>query len=102
MDMVTKLGKENSVVIFSKTNCCMSHAVTTLIRNFGANPMIYELDQMPNGHQLEKGLKELGCDPSVPAVFMNKEFVGGSNEIMSLNIRGKLKPLLIKANAIWV
>ncbi|KAL3818858.1 hypothetical protein ACJIZ3_004763 [Penstemon smallii] len=102
MDTLTSLGSENSVVIFSKTNCCMSHAIETLIRGYGANPFVYKLDQLPNGLQMEKAILALGCNPSVPAVFVDKEFIGGSNEIMSLNIRGMLKPLLIKANAIWV
>ncbi|KAG5607350.1 hypothetical protein H5410_028842 [Solanum commersonii] len=35
-------------------------------------------------------------------VFIGEEFVGGSNEIMSLNVRGKLKQVLLKANAIWI
>ncbi|KAI3451081.1 hypothetical protein Pfo_007746 [Paulownia fortunei] len=102
MEMVMNLGTENPVVIFSKTSCCMSHAISTLIRSFGANPKVHELDQLPNGHQMENELMALGCNPTVPAVFIDKKFVGGPNEIMSLNIRGKLKPLLIKANAIWI
>ncbi|KAK4417280.1 Monothiol glutaredoxin-S2 [Sesamum alatum] len=102
MDMVMKLGTQNPVVIFSKTSCGISHAISQLIRGFGANPVVHELDELPNGHEMEKALMALGCNPSVPAVFIGNEFVGGSNEIMSLNIRGKLKPLLMKANAIWV
>ncbi|KAK4417278.1 Monothiol glutaredoxin-S2 [Sesamum alatum] len=102
MDMVTKLGTEKPVVIFSKTSCGISHAISQLICGFGANPVVHELDELPNGHEMEKALMALGCNPSVPAVFIGNEFVGGSNEIMSLNIRGKLKPLLMKANAIWV
>ncbi|KAI3462011.1 hypothetical protein Pfo_018674 [Paulownia fortunei] len=102
MDTLLTLGAGSPVVIFSKTNCCMSHAIIMLIRGFGANPVAYELDHLPNGHQIEKALMSLGCNPSVPAVFIGKEFLGGSNEIMSLNIKGKLKPLLIKANAIWI
>ncbi|KAK4394037.1 Monothiol glutaredoxin-S1 [Sesamum angolense] len=102
MDMVMNLGTEKPVVIFSKTSCGISHAIITLIRGFGANPTVHELDELPNGHEIEKALMALGCNPSVPAVFIGKAFVGGSNEIMSLNIRGKLKPLLLKANAIWI
>ncbi|KAL0284723.1 UNVERIFIED_CONTAM: Monothiol glutaredoxin-S2 [Sesamum calycinum] len=102
MDMMTKLGMEKPVVIFSKTNCGISHAISTLIRGFGANPTVHELDELPNGREIEKALMALGCNPSVPAVFIGKEFVGGSNEIMSLNIRGMLRPLLINANAIWI
>ncbi|XP_049354374.1 monothiol glutaredoxin-S1-like [Solanum verrucosum] len=102
MDMVMKLGATNAVVIFTKSSCCISHSIETLIRSFGANPTIYELDTHPNGKQMEKALIELGCQPSVPAIFIGKELVGGANEIMSLNVRGKLKQLLIRANAIWV
>nr|XP_009761795.1 PREDICTED: monothiol glutaredoxin-S6-like [Nicotiana sylvestris] len=102
MDMVMKLGAESPVVIFSKSTCCMSHSIETLIRGFGANPTVYELDKLPNGRQMENALVELGCQLSVPAVFIGKNFVGGSNEIMSLNVRGKLKQLLLRANAIWI
>ncbi|XP_073280627.1 monothiol glutaredoxin-S1-like [Primulina huaijiensis] len=103
MDLLMMLGSANSVVIFTKTSCCMSYSINKLISSFGANPTIYEIDRLPNGKQIEKALTTaLGCNPSVPAVFIGKEFVGGSNEIISLNIQGKLKPLLIKANAIWI
>ncbi|KAH0683211.1 hypothetical protein KY290_021799 [Solanum tuberosum] len=103
MERVMKLGGESPVVIFTKSNCCISHSIETLIRSFGANPTIYELDELPNGMEMERALVELGCKPSVPAVFIGKELVGGSNEIMSLNLRGnKLKQLLIRAKAIWV
>ncbi|KAG5567672.1 hypothetical protein RHGRI_003017 [Rhododendron griersonianum] len=102
MDTVTSLGAEKPVVIFSKSNCCISHSIKTLICSFGANPMVYELDELPNGQQLERELVALGRQPSVPAVFIGKELVGGSNEVMSLHLRGKLVQSLRKAKAIWV
>ncbi|KAF3621423.1 Monothiol glutaredoxin-S2 [Capsicum annuum] len=102
MDMVMKLGASSTVVIFIKSSCCISHTIETLIRSFGTNPIVYELDTHSNGKQMEKALIELGCQPSVPAIFIGKELVGGANEIMSLNVSGKLKQMLIRANAIWV
>ncbi|TMW90410.1 hypothetical protein EJD97_015729 [Solanum chilense] len=102
MEMVMKMGAQSPVVIFSRSTCCISHTIETLIRNFGANPIVYELDRLQNGKELERALVEIGCQQIVPVVFIGNELVGGSNEIMSLNIRGKLKQLLIKANAIWV
>ncbi|OIT34436.1 PREDICTED: monothiol glutaredoxin-S6-like [Nicotiana attenuata] len=102
MDMVMKLGAASPVVIFSKSSCCISRSIETLIRSFGAHPIVYELDKYPSGKQLEKALIKLGCQPSVRAVFIGNEFIGGSNKIMSLNVRSKLKQLLIRANAIWV
>lgn len=73
-----------------------------LINGFGANPLVYELDEHQNGSEIEQALVAMGCNPCVPAVFIGKKFIGGSNEVMSLNVQGKLKPLLIKANAIWL
>ncbi|GFZ13707.1 thioredoxin superfamily protein [Actinidia rufa] len=90
MEMVTSLAAQSPVVIFSKSNCCMCHTIKTLICGIGANPTIYELDELPNGQELERELLALGCRPSVPAVFIGREFVGGSNEIMSLHLKGEL------------
>ncbi|KAI3495397.1 hypothetical protein L1887_37735 [Cichorium endivia] len=102
MSSVKGLVADNPLVIFSKTSCSMSHSIKSLIRNFGANPTIYELDEISNGEQVEQELLGLGCTPSVPVVFIGKKLVGGANEVMSLNVRSRLKPLLIEAKAIWL
>ncbi|KAM7495909.1 hypothetical protein LguiA_020323 [Lonicera macranthoides] len=99
---VTRLVAENPVVIFSKSTCCMSHTIKTLISSFGANPTVYELDELPNGQQMERELRAMGRKPSVPAVFIGRELIGGANEIMSLHVQGKLPQLLINAGAIWM
>ncbi|KAD3338201.1 hypothetical protein E3N88_33722 [Mikania micrantha] len=101
MALVTSLVNKRPVVIFSKSSCCMCHTIKTLISNFGANPTVYELDEHPDGKQLEKELRGLGCKPSVPAVFIGEDLIGGANEIMSLHLKGQLVQLLLKANAIW-
>ncbi|CAL5357585.1 unnamed protein product [Camellia sinensis] len=102
MATVSALGARNPVVIFSKSGCCICHTIKTLMYNFGASPAIYELDELPNGRQLEKELKALGRQPTVPAVFIGGELVGGSNEVMSLHLQRRLVQLLIQAGAIFV
>ncbi|GKF40389.1 monothiol glutaredoxin-S2-like protein [Tanacetum coccineum] len=102
MTMVTALVNDRSVVIFSKSSCYLSHTIKTLISSFGANPTVYELDEHPKGQQIEKEIKGLGCKPSVPAVFIGQELIGGANEKMTLHLKGQLVPLLLRANAIWV
>ncbi|CAK9154682.1 unnamed protein product [Ilex paraguariensis] len=102
MDDVKRLAEANPVVIFSKSSCYITEYVEKLIRNFGANPTIYELDVMENGKQMERALLALGCNLSVPAVYIGKELVGGAKEVTSLNVRGELKQRLIDAHAIWV
>ncbi|KAK7378943.1 hypothetical protein VNO80_04393 [Phaseolus coccineus] len=102
MDMITNMVAEKPVVIFSKSTCCLSHSMTSLIRSFGANPTVHELDEMANGQQIESALLQMGCQPSVPAVFIGQRFIGGSKKIMSLHLRNELIPLLKNAGAIWI
>ncbi|KAL5791739.1 hypothetical protein ACOSP7_000333 [Xanthoceras sorbifolium] len=102
MDMVSSLVAEKPVVIFSRTSCSMSHAIKTLILNFGANPTIYELDEIANGQQIERELVQLGCQPSVPAVFIGQQFIGGAKQVMSLQVQNQLVQLLRRAGAIWI
>lgn len=102
MESVRNLVNEKPLVIFSKNSCCVSHSMKQLMSGYGANATIYELDEIPNGNELEKGLTSMGCKPSVPTIFIGNNFIGGSNEILSLQIQGKLVPMLIEAGAIWV
>ncbi|XP_054800084.1 monothiol glutaredoxin-S6-like [Prosopis cineraria] len=104
MDTVRRLIGERPVVIFSKSSCCMSHSVKALICNFGANPTVIEVDKLPKGQQeqVETALLQLGCNPSVPAVFIGQQFIGGAAQVISLNVQNKLNELLLKARAIFV
>lgn len=102
MDVVTRLIAEKPVVIFSKSTCCMSHSVKALICGFGADPMVIEVDTMANGLQIERALVQLGCRPSVPAVFIGQQFIGGADAVISLNIQNKLAQLLLRARAIFI
>jgi len=73
-----------------------------LITSYGANPTIYELDEVPNGREIDMALQKLGCKPSVPAVFIGQKLVGGANDVISLQVQGKLVPMLMDAGAIWI
>ncbi|KAB1214039.1 Monothiol glutaredoxin-S4 [Morella rubra] len=102
MERVTKMVSERPVVIFSKSSCCICHSIKTLFNDFGVNPAVYELDEIPRGKDIEQALARLGCSPSVPAVFIGGELVGGTNEVMSLHLSRSLKPMLKRVGALWV
>lgn len=82
----------------------MCHSVKTLISSYGANAAVYELDERPDGEELEKALVAASGQQteSLPVVFISQELVGGESEIMSLHVKGKLVALLKKAKAIWI
>ncbi|XWS31670.1 hypothetical protein CRYUN_Cryun23aG0096100 [Craigia yunnanensis] len=102
MEVVTRMITDRPVVIFSRSSCCMSHTIKTLISGFGANPTVYELDEIQNGQQIERELQEMGCKPSVPSVFIGQKLIGGPNQVMTLQVTNQLVPLLIRAGAIWI
>ncbi|KAK9287624.1 hypothetical protein L1049_016060 [Liquidambar formosana] len=102
MEEVTKLVAQRPLVIFSRTHCFMSHSIMTLFREFGADPAVHELDQIPEGRDIEQALTSLGRDPIVPTVYIGGELVGGANEVMSLHLNRTLIPWLKRVNAIWV
>ncbi|KAL2944545.1 Monothiol glutaredoxin-S1 [Bienertia sinuspersici] len=102
MDIVNRLVEQRPLVIFSRSSCCISHSVMQLINSYGANATIYQLDDMSNGQEVDKALQRLGLKPSIPAVFIGQRLVGGAKEIISLQIQGRLVPMLKEAGAIWV
>ncbi|KAK9726235.1 hypothetical protein RND81_05G200700 [Saponaria officinalis] len=102
MEVLNHLVYEHPVVIFTKSSCCMSHSVIQLISSYGANATVYEVEDLPNGQEVDKALQKLGLRPSVPAVFIGQKFVGGAKEIISLQVRGRLTSMLKEARAIWV
>ncbi|XP_031094551.1 monothiol glutaredoxin-S10-like [Ipomoea triloba] len=103
MERVAKAASQKAVVIFSKSTCCMCHAIKRLFYEQGVSPLIYELDQdFCNGREMERALLRLGCNPAVPAVFVGGRFVGSANTVMTLHITGALKKMLKDAGALWL
>ncbi|KAF8392556.1 hypothetical protein HHK36_022901 [Tetracentron sinense] len=102
MERVRILASQKPVVIFSKSTCCMCHTIKALFSELGVYPAFHELDQVPNGREMERELLSLGQNPAVPAVFIGGELAGGANEVMALHINGSLIPWLIRVRAIWV
>ncbi|KAL3812827.1 hypothetical protein ACJIZ3_014095 [Penstemon smallii] len=102
MDRIAKLASQRAVVIFSKSTCCMCHAIKRLFYEQGVSPMIHELDEDSRGKEMEYALIKLGCSPTVPAVFIGGKFVGSANIVMTLQLNGSLKQMLIDAGALWL
>ncbi|XP_042475496.1 monothiol glutaredoxin-S9-like [Macadamia integrifolia] len=94
MEKVMRLASEKGVVMFSKSTCCMCYAVKILFHELGVSPMVHELDQDPEGRDMERALQRMGCSSPVPAVFIGGKLVGSTNEVMTLHLSGSLVPLI--------
>ncbi|CAL1397134.1 unnamed protein product [Linum trigynum] len=102
MERVFQLAAERPVVVFSKSTCCMCHTIKTLFFDFGVNPTVYELDQVPGGREIEQALARHGVAGDFPVVFVGGNLVGGANEIMTLHLNGSLSAMLKRAGALWL
>ncbi|MFQ6633560.1 hypothetical protein Gotur_011660 [Gossypium turneri] len=96
MDKVTRLASENGLVLFSKSSCCLCYAVKILFQEIGVTPTVHELDQDPEGREMERALMRLGCSAPVPAVFIGGKLVGSTNEVMSLHLSASNLMLYIR------
>ncbi|KZT76522.1 hypothetical protein F511_03601 [Dorcoceras hygrometricum] len=101
MERIRYLASQKAAVIFTKSSCCMCHSIKALFYDLGASPAIHELDQDENGREMELALRGLGCNPTVPCVFIGGQFVGSTKDVISHHVDGSLKQLLINAKAIW-
>ncbi|KAM7276124.1 hypothetical protein ACFE04_017990 [Oxalis oulophora] len=98
MDRVRDLSSKKAAVIFTKSSCYMSHSIKTLFYDLGASPAIHEIDQ---DRELERALWAMGCNPTLPAVFIGGRYIGSAKDVISLHVDGSLKQMLIDAKAIW-
>ncbi|KAK4363615.1 hypothetical protein RND71_018856 [Anisodus tanguticus] len=105
MDKVQRMASDHGVVIFSKSTCCLCYSVTILFRDLGVDPYVHELDHDSEGKDMEKALMRMGCNASVPAVFIggklpyifiDGKLVGSTNEVMSLHLKCSLNTPLLK------
>ncbi|CAL0320596.1 unnamed protein product [Lupinus luteus] len=101
MDRVRDLASKKACVVFTKSSCYMCHSITQLFYELGASPAVHELDNDAYGREMEWALRSLGCNPSVPAVFIGAKFVGSAKDVISLHVDGSLKQKLKDAKAIW-
>jgi len=101
MERVSELARTKAAVIFAKSSCCMCHSIQSLFHDLGASPAVYELDHEARGREMEWALQRLGCNPTVPAVFIGGKYVGSARDVLGAHLNGSLKDMLIEAKAIW-
>ncbi|KAL2505291.1 Glutaredoxin-C8 [Abeliophyllum distichum] len=102
LEKVARVALESAVVIFSKTTCCMCHAMKTLLYEMGVNMRVYELDEDPRGNEIERALEIISSSNDVPIVFIGGKLVGSMDRVITCLINGKLVPLLKDAGALWL
>ncbi|KAL8506525.1 hypothetical protein ACS0TY_017418 [Phlomoides rotata] len=107
-DDVRRMVKENAVMVFAGSGCCMTHVVKRLLHSLGVNPAVYEVEEgfedVVVGELREADGCGGGMEDSVqfPVVFVGGRWFGGLDRILATHIRGELIPLLKQAGALWL
>ncbi|MFB6344482.1 MAG: Grx4 family monothiol glutaredoxin [bacterium] len=93
--------EEENVVIFMKGNarqpmCGFSEAAVEVIQSYDVDFETYDVLQ---DDELRQGIKEYSDWPTIPQVYINGEFVGGSDIVREMHQKGDLEPLIDDAKS---
>jgi len=101
-DVIKKQVGENRVVLYMKgtadfPQCGFSANAVGILRECGVNE-IFTVNVLDNP-DIRQGIKDYANWPTVPQLYVNGEFVGGSDIMTEMYRSGELKKLLEKAPA---
>ncbi|MBD2234225.1 Grx4 family monothiol glutaredoxin [Phormidium tenue] len=101
MDAATKerldqLVQNNTIMVFMKGNklmpqCGFSNNVVQILNVLGAP---FETVDVLADPDIRQGIKEYSNWPTIPQVYINGEFVGGSDILIELYQNGKLQEMV--------
>ncbi|KAI1452427.1 putative glutaredoxin [Annulohypoxylon moriforme] len=89
---------ENAVAVFSKTFCPYCSASKRLLDSLGAKYKLVELDEAPDGPEIQAALAEISGQRTVPNIWIGKKHIGGNSDLQAKS--GELKNLLSEAGAL--
>jgi monothiol glutaredoxin len=101
-DVIKKQVEDNRVVLYMKGSpdfpqCGFSANAVQILRASGANE-IFTVNVLENP-EIRQGIKEFANWPTIPQLYVNGEFVGGSDIMTEMFKSGELKKLLEKTTA---
>lgn len=93
---IDELVKQNKVMVFMKGNklmpqCGFSNNVVQILNVLGVP---FETCDVLADPEIRQGIKEYSSWPTVPQVYVNGEFVGGSDILIELYQKGELQQLV--------
>ncbi|MFB2983443.1 Grx4 family monothiol glutaredoxin [Microseira sp. BLCC-F43] len=90
---IDTLVKENKILVFMKGNklmpqCGFSNNVVQILNTLGVP---YETVDVLEDYEIRQGIKEYSNWPTIPQVYINGEFIGGSDIMIELYQQGELQ-----------
>ena len=95
-ERIDTLVEENKIVVFMKGNklmpqCGFSNNVVQILNTLGVP---FETLDVLADYEIRQGIKEYSNWPTIPQVYINGQFVGGSDILIELYNKGELQQLV--------
>lgn len=95
-EKIDTLVKQNKVMLFMKGSklmpqCGFSNNAVQIFNSLGVP---FETFDVLSDPEVRQGIKEYTNWPTIPQVFINGEFIGGSDILIELYQKGELQELL--------
>jgi len=93
---IEKLIQSNKIFVFMKGNkmmpqCGFSNNVVQILNILGVS---FETFDILGDPEIRQGIKEYSNWPTIPQVYVNGEFLGGSDILIELYQRGELQQIV--------
>src|SRR6187431_3547755 len=96
---IADLVKDNDVLLFMKGNasfpqCGFSGRAIQILKACGVDPKSVATVNVLEDDEIRQGIKEYSDWPTIPQLYINGEFVGGSDIMTEMYQSGELQPAL--------
>ncbi|MCZ2201434.1 Grx4 family monothiol glutaredoxin [Cylindrospermopsis raciborskii] len=93
---IDKLVKENKIMVFMKgtklmPQCGFSNNVVQILNTLGVP---FETFDVLSDYNVRQGIKEYSNWPTIPQVYINGEFIGGSDILIELYQKDQLQQII--------
>ncbi len=98
-DRIGQMVGENAVLLFMKgtplfPQCGFSSRAITMLEELGVK---YASVDVLQDHDVRQGIKDFSDWPTIPQLYVNGEFIGGSDIMTEMYDAGELHQLFTKA-----
>ena len=95
-EKIAQLVQQNKILVFMKgtklmPQCGFSNNVVQILNTLGVP---YETLDVLSDYEIRQGIKEYSNWPTIPQVYINGEFVGGSDIMIELYQSGELQEMV--------
>ncbi|MBK1987174.1 Grx4 family monothiol glutaredoxin [Sphaerospermopsis aphanizomenoides BCCUSP55] len=95
-EKIDNLVQQNKIMVFMKGNklmpqCGFSNNVVQILNTLGVP---FETVDVLSDHEIRQGIKEYSDWPTIPQVYIDGKFVGGSDILIEMYQSGELQELV--------